>query len=426
MHSRSWPQDAPSPLWAALSRESFAAPVFQGEADVDAVVIGGGIAGLATALALRARGRSVIVLEAAIIGAGASGRANGQVIGTLTRHGPEAIAATLGQPFLDLVAGSADVLFGLIDRFAIDCDAVRAGWMQPAHSPGRARRAAGLAAQWARAGAPAEALDQAQVTARIGAPGYCGGWLHRGGGHINPYAFTLGLARGVAGEGARIFQRSPALALERQGQGWRIVTPGGRIRARHVALATGAHTGSLWPGLARSIVAVTSYQAATDPLGDLAARVLPGNAAFSDTRQDLRYMRKDRAGRLVSGAALALQIGAETRLPRLVRHRLAQLFPELAGIGMQAFWGGRIAMTTDRLPHLHRQDGLAAWLGCNGRGLALCCAMGPVLADAALGLPDDRLALRPMPVRPLPLHGPVSRSARLILPWYRWQDSREI
>lgn len=426
MTNPSWPQDAPSPLWAALSRESFAAPVFQGEADVDAVVIGGGIAGLATALALRERGRSVMLLEAATIGAGASGRANGQVIGTLTRHGPEAIAATLGRPFLDLVAGSADVLFGLIARFGIDCDAVRAGWMQPVHSPGRARRAAGLAAQWAAVGAPAEVLDPAQITARIGAPGYCGGWLHRGGGHINPYAFTLGLARGVAGEGVRIFERSPALALERQGPGWRVVTPAGRIRARHVALATGAHTGSLWPGLDRSIVAVTSYQAATAPLGDLAARVLPGNAAFSDTRQDLRYMRKDRDGRLVSGAALAVQLAAETRLPRLVRNRLAQLFPELGDIAMQAFWGGRIAMTTDRLPHLHRQDGLAVWLGCNGRGLALCCAMGPVLADAALGLPVDQLALRPTPVRPLPFHRPVSRCARLILPWYRWQDRREI
>jgi glycine/D-amino acid oxidase-like deaminating enzyme len=93
---------------------------------------------------------------------------------------------------------------------------------------------------------------------------------------------------------------------------------------------------------------------------------------------------------------------------------------------MSAFWGGRIAMTVDRLPHLHRAPGMAAWVGCNGRGLALCCAMGGVLADAALGRPEAELALRPTQIQTIPLHAAVRRTARLILPWYRWRDRREI
>ncbi len=421
-----WPQDPPAQLWSQLSRERFSAPALHEDSEADAVVIGGGIAGLATALALLERGCRTILLEAAMVGAGASGRANGQVIGTLTRHGPEAIAQTLGQPFLDLVAGSADVLFGLVDRFGIDCDAVRKGWLQPAHSPGRAARAKALAAAWVHAGAPAEPLDQDQITAAIGAPGYFGGWLHRGGGHINPYAFTLGLARGVAAEGVRIHERSPALRLDRQGDHWRITTPDGQVRTHYVAVATGAYGGRLWPELARSIVPVTSYQAATEPLGPLADRILPGDHAFSDTRQDLRYMRKDREGRLVSGGALATQVGAATRLPALVRRRLALLFPEIVSRPMPHFWSGRIAMTVDRLPHLHRGDGLAAFVGCNGRGLALCCAMGGVLADAALGAPEHQLVLPPRPVSPLPFYGLVASTARMILPYYRWKDWAEV
>ncbi|MGR7997833.1 NAD(P)/FAD-dependent oxidoreductase [Xanthobacter sp. ZOL 2024] len=254
-----------------------------------------------------------------------------------------------------------------------------------------------------------------------------GGWLHRGGGHINPYAFTVGLARGVAGTGVRIFEGSPATALKRVGGLWQVTTPAGTVRAPRVALATGAHTGDLWPGLRRTFVPVTSYQVATAPLGSLAARILPGDEAFSDTRRDLRYMRKDREGRLVSGAALAIQMGAASRLPAAVRRRLAQLFPELAAVPMPDFWGGRIAMTVDRLPHLHRTDeGLAAWVGCNGRGLALCCGMGTVLADAVLGRPDAELALPPTPPKPLPLHGFVTATARMILPYYRWLDGREV
>jgi len=425
---RSWPVDPASPLWRRLSRERFSGATLAGDADCDAAIVGGGVSGLATALALRARGLSVIVLEAATVGAGASGRANGQVIPALTRHGPDAIRPLLGDPFIDLLASGADRLFGLVDKYGIDCDARRSGWLQPAHSPGRAARVAGLAAQWAAAGAPAREVDREEMAARLGGGTYFGGWEHRGGGHVNPYALTVGLARAADGEGAAVFENSPVTALARDaGGGWVLDTPAGRVKARRVALATAAHTGDLWPGLRGTIVPVTSYQAATAPLGELAPSVLPGDEAFSDTRQDLRYMRKDREGRIVSGGALAIQAAAAWRLPRLLGHRLAAFRPDLAGVPLPDFWGGRIAMTVDRLPRLHRRpDGLSAWIGCNGRGLALACAMAEILADAVCDVPDAGLALRPTPLAPVPFHPFVSRTARLILPWLRWQDGREV
>lgn len=349
------------------------------------------------------------------------------MIAALTRHGPDGIRKTLGEPFLSLLATAADRLFGLVETYGIDCDARRTGWLQPAHSPGRALRGKAMAGQWAAIGAPARALDRDEMAARLGSDAYHGGWEHRGGGHINPYAFALGLARAAAGQGVAIYERSPATALSRQDGRWVVTTPAGRVIARRVALATAAHTGDLWPGLRRTIVPVTSYQAATAPLGPLAATVLPGDEAFSDTRQDLRYMRKDREGRIVSGGALAIQAGAARRLPRAISHRLGLLRPELGAVPMREFWGGRIAMTVDRLPHLHRTpDGLATWIGCNGRGLALACAMAQVLADAVCDVPDDKLALRPTPLAAVPFHPFVSRTARMILPWLRWQDGREI
>ena len=422
-----WPGDAPSPLWRALSRETFSAPRLRGDATCDVLVVGGGISGLTTALELRKRGKSVILLEAATVGAGASGRANGQVIAALTRHGPDAIRATLGEPFLNLLATAADRLYGLVDTYRIDCGARRTGWLQPAHSPGRAKRTQSMAAQWAAAGAPARALDADEMAAHLGSKTYFGGWEHRGGGHINPLAFTLGLARAAAGEGVVIHENSPVTALARQGGLWQAATPHGSVLAGRVALATAAHTGDLWPGLRQTVVPVTSYQAATAPLGVLEGTVLPGDEAFSDTRQDLRYMRKDRDGRIVSGGALAVQLAAPLRVPRLTSRRLGQFRPALGSLPIEHFWGGRIAMTVDRVPHLHRTpDGLATWVGCNGRGLALACAMAEVLADAVCDVPDDRLALRPTPLKPVPFHAFTSRTARMILPWLRWQDSREI
>lgn len=423
----SWPTDKPSPLWRELSRETFSAPFLKGEVDCDVVVIGGGIAGLTTALELRKRGKSVVVLEAATVGTGASGRANGQVIAALTRHGPDAIRKTLGEPFLQLLSTAADKLFGLVETYDIDCDARRTGWLQPAHTPGRALRVKAMAEQWAAVGAPTRALDRETMAARIGSDAYFGGWEHRGGGHINPYAFTLGLARAAAQEGATIFESSPATALTREGDIWLVTTPAGAVRAARVALTTAAYTGDLLQGLRQTIVPVTSYQAATEPLGMLENAVLPGDEAFSDTRQDLRYMRKDRDGRIVSGGALAFQTGAAWRLPRLISRKLGKFRHALGDLPIQHVWGGRIAMTVDRVPHLHRTaDGLSTWIGCNGRGLALACVMAEVLADVVCDVPDAQLALRPTPLKPVPFHPFTSRTARMILPWLRWQDGREV
>jgi glycine/D-amino acid oxidase-like deaminating enzyme len=415
----------------ALSREHFEAPTLENEVCAEITIIGGGIAGLATAIELRRRGHDVILLEAVRIGYGASGRANGQVISALTRHGPDAIRklwpGERGERFINLVKGAADQLYALIDRFGIDCDARRNGWLQPAHTPGRARRVASLAAQWAEAGAPARAVTAEEMGKKLGTDVYAGGWEHRGGGHINPYAFAVGLARGAAGEGVRIYENSPAIGLRRDGDAWIVETPAGKVISRKVAITTAAYSGDLWPQLCRSIVPVTSYQVATEPLGALADKILPNDEASSDTRMDLRYFRKDREGRLVSGGALAIQLGASRRLPAMVARRLRDMFPALPRTPMRLFWGGRIAMTLDRLPHLHRRpDGLCAWIGCNGRGLALACAMGPVLADAVEDVPDDELALRPTEPPTVPFHAMTSRFARLILPWYRFKDRREV
>ncbi len=427
-----WPADPPAALYARLARERFTAAPLGGSTETDVVVIGGGIGGLAAALALCQARVPTRVLEAATVGAGASGRNNGQVIPTLTRHDPAAVlkamGAERGERFLRMLERSADLLFDTIARYRIDCDPVRAGWIQPAHSPGRARLAAKRAAQWQARGAPAEVLDAAALAAHLGSTAYAGGWRHAGGGHINPLAFTRGLARAVVEEGGAIHEGSPARRIARDPDGWRVETPAGTVRCRRVVMVTAAYTGGLWPGLAQSIVPVTSYQLATAPLRPaLAERILPFDEAASDTRNDLRYFHKDRDLRLITGGALAVQARARPRLTRLADARLRAIFPELGGIDFPFFWGGRIAMTTDRLPHLHRTpDGLVGWTGCNGRGLALAMGMGAVMRDAVLGVPDADLALAPTGLRRVPLHWLVRRTARLALVHYRRKDRTEI
>jgi len=339
-----------------------------------------------------------------------------------------ALGAERGDAFLRLVQGSADLLFDTAERYGIDCDARRTGWIQPAHSPGRARLAVARAAQWQARGAPVEALDAAGMAEHLGSDVYFGGWRHGGGGHINPLAFTRGLARAVQEEGGIIRENSPVMELQREADGWRLRTSDGAVRCRRVVVLTAAYTGGLWPGLASTIVPVPSYQLATHRLpAVIVKKILPHDEAASDTRFDLRYFRKDRQGRLITGGALAIQIAVHARLQALVGSKLAETFPDIDTPDLPHFWGGRIPMTVDRLPHLHRTaDGLVGWIGCNGRGLALCMAMGSVMRDAVLDVADDALPLAPTPFVPVPFQPLVRRVARLALVNFRRKDAREV
>ncbi|MBM3573059.1 MAG: FAD-binding oxidoreductase, partial [Alphaproteobacteria bacterium] len=202
--------DVSQTLWARLAPAGPRTEPLRGEERADIAVIGAGYTGLSAALHLAEAGVSVRVLEANQIGSGASGRNNGQVIPTLTRHDPRAIRAFLGEPwaerFVKLLVGSADLVFGLIRRHGIDCDAVQTGWIQPAHSPGRAELARRRAEQWHDAGAPAAFLDRDELAAMVGARGYHGGWINRSGGHVNPLALARGLAGAAMKAGARIHE----------------------------------------------------------------------------------------------------------------------------------------------------------------------------------------------------------------------------
>lgn len=420
-------------FWASSAPPGPATTPLAGDAEVETVIVGAGFSGLSTALHLVEGGQKPLLLEAGVVGCGASGRNNGQVIPTLTRPDPSDMMAAFGpargRRLAMLVRDAASVTFDIIRRHAIDCAAEQTGWIQPAHSASRVRLSEKRVREWRDLGAPVELLDRKAVSDLLGTDRYFGGWLNPTGGHVNPLALARGLAKAVIGGGGVICERSPARTIQRLGDGrWAVTTPGGKAIARRVVLATNAYSDDLWPGLRREIVPVLSFQMATRPLTDNVRKVLlPGRQAMSDTRGDLHFCRYTADHRLVSGGNLIWPFGVENRLREHVGRRLQGLFPQL---GLQTFdylWSGYIGMTSDRLPRLHElAPGLIAWIGCNGRGVAFATAMGAELARWAAGdARADDLALPETPLAPLPAHA----LARFVVPamlWvYRRRDERD-
>ena len=425
----------PKSIWAATAPERNATAPLSGVNETDVAVIGAGFTGLSAAIEVARRGNSVTVLEAKAAGWGASGRNNGQVIPILTSAEPDIWVSrygAAGERMVDLIGNSADILFGLVREFDMKAEAEQNGWFQPAHSPGRVKLSQKRVDAWQRFGFPAELKNAAETREILGTDFWYGGMFNPTGGHVNPLALAREMARAAESLGAVIHEQSPVTSFERQGAQWVINTAQGTLKARALILATNAYTGELAPRLAprlaRSIVPVLSWQMATEPVGDnFRTKILPGRQAVSDTRGDLRFFRYDARNRLITGGAVIGEFDVENRVRRKAALRLAEAFPELGVPEMTHVWSGYIGMNWDRFPRIHRLgDNGWAWIGCNGRGVALGTALGRELARAATGQPESELALPVTEPKPFPMHGLVRMVAPTYLAWLKRQDHREI
>jgi glycine/D-amino acid oxidase-like deaminating enzyme len=437
--SPSWP---PS-LWAAATPAGPVVPTLAGDVSTDVVVIGAGFTGLSTAIHLREAGVEVVVLEAAEPGWGASGRNNGQVIPTLAGHDPSAMVkrhGEAGERFNAVLRDSAQYLFDLVRKYDIPAEAEQAGWIQPVHSPGRFKLAEKRVREWSAIGAPVELLDGPAAAAMLGSEAWFGGFWNRSGGHINPLALARGMAEVALRLGATIHARSPALSMARENDRWTVKTAKGSVTARALVLATNAYTGEfvreLAPAVADEVLPVLSWQMATQPISDnIAKTVIPGRQAVSDTHRELYFARWDARNRLVTGGAAVFPGAGGANLRAPIAARLKRLWPQLGEVSFDYVWSGYIGMTPDNLlqpqvpgyPRIHRlgPDGFA-WVGCNGRAVALSISLGRELARATQGVAIETLGLPLSEPKAQPFRDIARKLAPFVLPYYRQLDAREI
>lgn len=419
-----------SSLWASTATPDIQASALQGDAQADVAIVGAGFTGCAAALALALRGARVRLMEANVVGWGASGRTGGQVIPGL-KYDPDEIeamfGADLGARMVNAVGSVGDEVFGLIERHAISCDAQRKGWLQPAFSTRSLDLALRRCESWQRRGANVNPVERSRMAQLLGTEHYLGGWEDRRAGHVQPMSFVRGLAAAAQRAGAVIHTDTPALSLTRDGAKWRVATPQGMVQADQVLLATNGYTDGLWPGLARTVVPMISFQAATIALPDaLGKSILPQAHCASDTRRLLWYFRRDAHGRLIMGGRAPYRDNLGPQDASYVRNAVNRLYPQLASTPFEFHWAGRVAMTKDHIPHLHRLDnGLWAALGYNGRGVGMATLMGRFLAELALGAAPKDI---PFPVTSMqPIFGyPFTRLAANVLSgYYRVRDQLE-
>jgi gamma-glutamylputrescine oxidase len=423
-YPRSWYAETAHPL----PRQ----PAAAGDLDCDVCIVGGGYTGLSAALHLAERGFAVRLLEAQRLGFGASGRNGGQV-GTGQRQDQDWLERKVGhgpaRALWDMGLEAVALVRELAQRHAGGAD-WRDGIVWAAHKPGYVRVYHDYAGKMARAYGYDRIvpLDRAALRALVPSPGYLGGALDLGGGHVHPLKYALGLAQAAMAAGAVLHEGSRVTRIEAgtgPGALATVETEAARIRARFVILGCNGYLGRLEPQVAARVMPINNFIAATRPLSAIeAAGVLNGGHAVADSRFVVNYWRLSPDNRLLFGGGESYGWRFPADMVAKVRRPMEQVYPQLRGIEITHAWGGTLGITVNRMPHVARlAPNVMSASGWSGHGVAMATLGGKLLAEAVAGQAErfDVLARVPTPRFPggVALRWPLLVAAML---WYALRD----
>ena len=418
--------------WYAHTANAYTpAPPLRGDVQCEALVIGGGFTGLNAALDLAARGIDTVLVEAARVGWGASGRNGGQIVNGFA-PGPADLTALVGRGLSDdlhrMADEAVDLLVDRITRHAINCD-LRWGYRLLAVRRGHVDALKAYADELAAHDRPVgPLLDGAAIQAHVASARVRGGLEIGRSGQLHPLNYALGLAQAARAAGVRVFEGSAVTAIA-EGPPVVAVTQGGRITAKMAALAGNAYLPGLSPTIATSllprIMPVGTFMLATAPLGaDRARALMPSLQAVADINFVLNYFRVSADHRLLFGGGVSYAAAQTDAHKAALRRQMLGYFPDLADVPIDHFWGGHVAITINRFPDM-------GWIaphivyahGFSGQGVALTGLAGRLMADAMAGTAGRFDMMAKIPHRRFP-GGRALRMPALVLAmlWYRLRD----
>jgi len=385
--------DHTSSYYAASAAPGDPHPRLSADIVTDVCVIGGGFTGLSAALHLAEAGFEVTLIEAERIAWGASGRNGGQICTAYNRSmaeieslvGPEA-----ARVFWDIDKMAKDLIRERVKRHSISCD-LHWGYLHAAAKPGHMNGMTETADEWARYGyAETEILDKSQLEQRLGTHAYHGALWERNAGHLHPLNYALGLARAASKAGVKLYEETRATRID-EGTSCTVTTASGTITARYIVAAGNAYLGNLLPHLHHRVMPVKSFILATEPLDDTTARnLIRDKDAVADSNNICDYFRLSADQRMLFGGRANYSGLEPNDLFSYMRPRMLRIFPQLANARLDYCWGGTMAITLDRMPHVGKVGkNLFFAHGYSGHGVALSGVAGELIADAVQGTAEQ-------------------------------------
>ncbi len=397
-------EHAPS-YYAATANRKDARPPLQGTQTADVCIVGAGFTGMSAAIELLERGLSVIVLEAACVGWGASGRNGGQIVNGYSRD-LDVISKRYGQAPGRAIGAMAmeggDIIRDRVKKYNISCGLVDGGLFVAMN----AKQMRGLAHDkriWAQYGQTAfDLLDKPGLAPHVTTQRYAGGLLDHKGGHLHPLNLVQGEAAAVEQLGGRIFEDSRVTAVN-PGDAPIVKTAAGEVRAKHVLVCCNAYIGELLPEIGHKIMPVSTQVLATEPLGNLATRLLPSNVCVEDANYVLDYYRRTADHRIIYGGGIVYGGQDPDSIRAKILPNMLKTFPELRDARIDYAWSGNFALTLTRFPQIGRLSPNVYYShGCSGHGVTTTHLLGRLVAEAIAGAPTRFDILANLPYYPFP------------------------
>ena len=368
-----------SSLWQGTAARTACLPTLQTDLKVDVAIVGGGIAGLATALRLVDAGKRVAILEADKVGDGSSGHSTGNLYATVDlglAALEQARGADVARQVVESRAAAIDLIEATIARFGMDCGFQRVPWHLLALDPAHVAEVENEAAAAARAGLPTELLDAAPITVQamrvLRIPGQA---------QFQPLEYLRQLAQRIGSEDCLIFENTRVLAVD--DDPCVVHTEHGKVFAEQVVLATHTPVGI---HLVQSNMEVVREHGIAAVMHDAVPE--PGVYwCIGAERYSLRsFTEYERTYLVAVGSAHptgAPNIGAE-RFDRLIAFARDQ-FP-LAPVEYR--WSAQRYRSRDKLPYIGRNvDARNTYIatGFSGDGLVYGTLAGMLVAGQILG-----------------------------------------
>ncbi len=351
------------------------------------VVVGGGYAGLNTALGLAERGvTDVVLLESERVGHGASGRNGGFVFAGYSL-GEESIVRKLGAErakalYLSTLGG-VELIRHRVARYRIPCAAVDEGviWANWFRDTGVLRSRQQFLAE--RFGVNWEWIARDKLREVLHTDRYSDALWERNALHLHPLNYAIGLAQAAVGKGVAVHENSPAIAIERAGAGWCVRTREGSVEAEHVVLACGGYLAGLDARIDRAILPIATYVMVTEPLGARLRECVATNAAVYDSRFAFDYYRPLPDTRLLWGGRIAVGERSPEVVRELLYRDLLKVYPQLDGVRIDYAWSGLMSYARHQMPQIgQREQGLWFAQAFGGHGVAPTTVAGELLAAA--------------------------------------------
>ena len=199
---------------------------------------------------------------------------------------------------------------------------------------------------------------------------------------LHPSLFHKGLLDACHKAGVTLCAHVEVNEISGKSNDFTIKTSRGTCHAEHVIIATNGYTGALTPKLAKRIVPISSQIIVTEELPeDLALELIPNGRTISETPRVTSYYRLlpgDR--RVMYGGRARFQTVPADVSATLLYGMMTDRWPQLKGTRITHSWSGNVAMTTDALSHMGKEDGLHFCTGCNGSGVAMMTYLGRQVA----------------------------------------------